>query len=249
MAGEFDYYENWAKPGGGNSFIFYSLVECIKRKKIDSSDTVAIMWTSIGREDRYLFRKGWVTPGSIYNQQVYDQNFVTKLADPFGYLIRDLAHLSATRRLLDSIGCTYHFFASVPMLLFDDNTDMMLDLDRSIIDVYKDDLALVKPSVYEVIFNKNWYSRKGPIDLTQVEHDYNSIKGLQWPTWEKFVLQEWDDTPKQIKKEITEEHNFLNKLLIRSDTHPTTDEHYEYLTKVFGKIEYKYVSSSKVTRF
>jgi hypothetical protein len=249
MAANYSYYQNWGRPGAGNSFIFYSLVECVKRNNITQDDTVAIMWTSIGREDRFIKDTGWLTPGSIYNQFLYDEKFVKNYADPTGYLIRDLAHLSATRKILQSIGCTYYFFSVVPFRIFDDNSGSKFTIEDSIIDLYKDDLDEIKPSVYEVIFNSDWYSRPGPIDIDLVKKEYKDLKGNNWPSWEKFVLQEFDDVPDIILTEINEHHNLSNKLLIRTDTHPTYDEYYEYLLKVFGTIERKYLKTVKVQRF
>jgi hypothetical protein len=48
---EFESYENWGKSGGGNQFIFNSLMECVVKNKISKDDTVIIMWTNISRED------------------------------------------------------------------------------------------------------------------------------------------------------------------------------------------------------
>jgi hypothetical protein len=249
LATKFNYYQNWGRPGAGNSFIFYSLVECIKRNNINKDDTVAIMWTSIGREDRFVKESGWLTPGSIYNQSLYNEEFVKNYADPTGYLIRDLAHLSAAKKILEAIGCIYYFFSVVPFDVFNDNSNSKFDIEYSIIELYKDDLAIVRPSVYEVIFNYDWYSRPGPIDIELVKQEYANLKGNHWPNWEKFVLQEFKGIPNTILNEINDNYNLSNKLLVRTDTHPTYDEYYEYLLKVFGNIEKKYVSGNKFKRF
>lgn len=249
LGANFGHYQNWGQPGAGNSFIFYSLIECIKRNSINKDDTVAIMWTSIGREDRYVRGKGWITPGSIYNQSIYDEKFVKQYADPTGYLIRDLAHLSAARKILQSIGCKYHFFSVVPFSIFDDNTNSVFDVESSIIALYKDDLLEVKPSVYEIIFNNDWYSRAGPVDVDIVKQEYKKVKGSDWPSWEKFVLRDFNGISSDILSEINNEYNLSNKLLVRTDTHPTTDEYYEYLQIVFGNIKQKYAKTAKVHRF
>jgi hypothetical protein len=249
LGAQFDYYENWGQPGAGNSFIFYSLIECCKRNKINKDDTVAIMWTSIGREDRFIQGKGWITPGSIYNQNVYPIDFVKQFADPTGYLLRDLVHLSAARKILQEIGCKYYFFSVVPLKIFDDNTHNYFDIETSIIELYKDDLFEVKPSVYEVVFNNNWYSRPGKVDIDLVKNEYINLRGNEWPSWEKFVLREFDGVSKTILKEIDEKYNLSNKLLIRSDTHPTANESHEYLLKVYGKLEKKFSKSREVIRF
>lgn len=249
IGANYDHYQNWGRPGAGNSFIFYSLVECIKRNKINQNDTVAIMWTSIGREDRYTRSSGWITPGSIYNQSLYDKKFVSQFADPTGYLIRDLAHVSAAKVILQSIGCKYHFFSVVPFRVFDDNTNSNFDIENSIISLYNDDLKEIKPSVYEIIFQNDWYSRPGPIDIDLVKQEYKNLQGQDWPSWEKFVLQEFNGVSTLTLKEINVDYNLTKKLLIRTDTHPTFDEHFEYVLKTFGNVAKKFTRSSKVKRF
>ena len=208
LGSHYDYYENWGRPGAGNSFIFYSLVECIKRNKINSGDCVAIMWTSIGREDRYTRKKGWITPGTIYNQNVYDKKFVEEYADPAGYLIRDMAHLSAATLLLQAIGCTFYFFSIVPFSMFDDNINNKFDIDYQVSLLYNTELSLVKPSVYEVVFDNDWYSRNGAIDIDVVKDEYYAIQGKDWPSWQQFVLQEFSAIPSQVLYEINDIHNY-----------------------------------------
>ena len=85
MALDFHQCQNWGHVGGGNHFIFYSLIEAIAREKIQTSDTVAIMWTSVGREDRWLDGR-WFLQGSIYNSD-YPKNYKDEFTDPTGFLI------------------------------------------------------------------------------------------------------------------------------------------------------------------
>ena len=99
---EFEYFENWGQSGGGNQFIFNSLMECVVKNKISKDDTVIIMWTNISREDRYVNHK-WITPGNIFNQSTYTQDFIKEFADIRGYLIRDLNTIFATQNILKSI--------------------------------------------------------------------------------------------------------------------------------------------------
>jgi len=236
VAQHFSHYENWGRPGAGNHFIFNSLIEAIKRNSINATDTVIIMWTSIGREDRYVQGRGWITPGSIYNQTLYDKQFVEQFADPTGYLLRDLAFVSAAETILNSIGCKHYFLATVPMCLPDDNTNSTFSIDQQIQNLYSKELALILPSVYQVIFNCDWYSRPGPVDIAAIQQEYQAVKGPDWPTWEKFVLQEWQNVPAHIQAEINELYQFTNKLTVRSDSHPTTAEHLEYLCAVLPEI-------------
>ena len=158
---EYDKFENWGKPGAGNSFIFNSLIESIKRNTIDKDDTVIIMWTSIGREDRWVSERGWVTPGSIYNQDEYDKKFVTKWADPQGYLIRDLAFISAAQMILSATGCKWEFISLAPLYYYDDSGTKKnkLIIDNKLQSLYNKELSVIKPSVFEVVFKNNWSSR------------------------------------------------------------------------------------------
>ena len=227
----FEYYKNWGKEGAGNSFIFYSLIECIKREQITSQDTVIIMWTSIGREDRYIRNRGWITPGSIYKQDVYDKNFVEQFADPTGYLIKDMANVAAAKHILESIGCKFYFLSTVPLSMPDDNVDHRFSIDNQIIDLYKQELGVIKPSIYSVVFNDDWYSCTGFVDEKELKREYNIVAGPDWPTWERFVQNDFQGVSNKITKEI-ESHDFSKRLTVRTDTHPLPSEHLIYLEQV-----------------
>lgn len=219
---EFDYFENWALRGSGNSLILYSLSECIKRNNITTDDTVIIMWTSIAREDRWVRKSKWITLGSIYNQSEYDDNFVKKFADPTGYLIRDLAIISSTKKILESIGCKWQFLSMVP-LNYGTNHDLT-PIDKSVLKLYSSDISAIKPSIYELVFNNDWYSR--PMESPKVEVEYNILRGTDWPSWQDFKSNTLTNISENIKNEIKEK--FFKKS-VRIDEHPTPQEHLIYL--------------------
>ena len=235
VARQYDHYENWAQPGAGNSFIFYSLIECHKRKKFTADDMVMIMWSSIGREDRYV-KQEWITPGSIYNQTEYSEDFVNKFADPLGYLIRDSAHIAAAKSLLDSIGCAYKFFSIVPFDVPDDNIFQIFSADKRVFDLYREEFAVIRPSVYQTVFGCDWYSRPGPKRHARLQQEYETKQGQDWPTWQQFTEQDFADTAPEIVAEINEKNNFANRYLVRYDTHPTPVEYLEYLQQVAPEI-------------
>jgi hypothetical protein len=233
---EYNHYENWGQAGAGNSFIFYSLMECNKRNTITQNDVVMIMWSSIGREDRYVDGK-WLTPGSIYNQTDYDENFVNKFTDPTGYLLRDAAHLAGAKSVLESIGCKYYFFSIVPFNVPDDNIFKIFSIDNKILNVYANEFKSVRPSVYEVIFDHNWYSRVGIKEENKLKEEYKIKRGNDWPTWDKFIIQDFTGISKDIEDEINIKNEFTNRYLYRYDTHPTPAEYLEYITRVAPDIE------------
>jgi hypothetical protein len=180
---EFSEHQNWGKQGGGNCFILWSLMEAIHRNKINSQDTVAIMWSSVGREDRWV-DGNWITPGSIYRENQYNPysaDFIKNLADPNGYLIRDMANIAAAKAVLDSLGCKHYMTSMMPFeitsdshqSLFDGLSNKILSLlpknflktvrdefpsdSDEIMKVYQNVLEHVRPSMYEVIFERDWF--------------------------------------------------------------------------------------------
>jgi hypothetical protein len=174
LAKQFDSYSNWGESGAGNFFIFNSLIEAIKREKINKDDTVCIMWSSIAREDRYVNNK-WLLSGSIYTQEIYDESFIKQFADPTGYLLRDLSYISASKQILSSLGCKWYFFSIVPLACYEDCIVSWFDIDKKIIDLYKDDIASIRPSVYETIFNYDWNSRIGYRNFNEKDHSKNTL--------------------------------------------------------------------------
>ena len=257
---EFEYFENWGQSGGGNQFIFNSLMECVVKNKISKDDTVIIMWTNISREDRYVNHK-WITPGNIFNQSTYTQDFIKEFADIRGYLIRDLNTIFATQNILKSIGCKFHFLSMVPLTnpdqyYNDDHKDKLLD----IVKYFESTLQQILPSVYEVVFDFNWTGRPFYVSsdaISPAEHNYKIIKDSTWPEWPKNVQEETTFIAKlsdTIKKECLE--NFQLDLYHYSasknkprykrkwiDYHPIPSEHLQYLEKVLPEIEI-----SKLTR-
>ena len=157
----FDQFRNYGHPGAGNSYIFSSLMESIKRDNITKDDTVIIMWTTVAREDRWTKDRRWICPGSIYNQDEYDDNFVKKFADPTGYVIRDIAHITACKKILESIGCEWKFLSMVPIQYYDDSVyaSETIEIDQAIKDLYSEELSSIESSIYEVVFDCKWWSR------------------------------------------------------------------------------------------
>jgi len=155
---EFNSYQNWARGGMGNQFIFNQLIEANLRNKFTPDDTVMIMWTSITREDRYLKQKdGWVGHGSVYNTQTIE--WVRENACERGYLLRDLAVIYAAKELLDHWGVKYEFLSMMPLV---NPTEIheykKIDREnRDIIELYRSTLGMIKPSVFEIVFkSQNW---------------------------------------------------------------------------------------------
>ena len=203
-------------------------------KKINKDDTVCIMWSSLAREDRYVNNK-WLLSGSIYTQEIYDESFIKQFADPTGYLLRDLSYISASKQILTSLGCKWYFFSIVPLACYEDCIVSWFDIDKKIIDLYKDDIASIRPSVYETIFNNDWHSRIGYRNFNDIKLNYNNCKGASWPTWDNFLIQYNNDSLGKLKNEILIDYKF-GQQMIRTDYHPTPIEHLEYLDKIVPEL-------------
>lgn len=157
---EFDHYENWARDAMGNQYIFNQLIECNTRKKFTANDTVIIMWTSVTREDRYVKNLGgWYGKGNIYWSDDYPQKWIKKFACDRGYLIRDLAIISAAKDLLRTWGVNYKFLAMMPIGT-SEYKDQLDDKNKDVYNLYADTLKEIRPSVFEVIFNSNNWNEK-----------------------------------------------------------------------------------------
>ena len=177
---QYEQFENWGMCGAGNSLIFYSLIECHQRNKITADDDVYIMWTNTSREDRYV-KDRWLAAGNIYwtagNQLPLE--YILNFTCERGYLIRDLATITAARHILDSIGCRYRFFSMVPLTETNESSGLAsnpndtLGTDLDVKELYADTLAAIAPSAYEVLFNRNWESRPGIIDPNTRRRDFH----------------------------------------------------------------------------
>jgi hypothetical protein len=169
LAKEIPDYYNFGVSGVGNQFIFNKLMQANVRYKFNTDDLVIIMWTNCAREDRYV-GSGWIHPGNIYSQSIYDENFVKKFSCPRGYLIRDLATINATDIILNSIGCDYDFLSMVPVDQINQyDTRYNNDSVSDVISLYKSSIDKIKPSVFKSIYKNNWYTG----DRIMIQYDKN----------------------------------------------------------------------------
>jgi len=168
---EYEHYENWGMCGAGNSLILYNLIECHQRNAITKNDDVYILWTNTSREDRYV-KDRWLTLGNIYwnDGNELPREYLKNFTCERGYLIRDLANITAAKHILNHIGCHYRFMSMVPLSRTNQDSELgenpndILGSDSDVIFLYQSTLDQVLPSVYEIVFNQNWNSRPGIFD-------------------------------------------------------------------------------------
>ena len=167
---QYQHYENWGICGSGNSLVLYSLMECHQRNQLTQDDSVYVMWTNTSREDRYV-RDRWLEGGNVYwlAGNPLGEDYVRKFACERGYLIRDMAVISAVKQLLTSWGCDWKFFSMVPLTKSNKDSDLgdnpydHASSDQDVRDQYQDVLDCILPSVYETVFQGDWNSRPNGI--------------------------------------------------------------------------------------
>lgn len=246
---QFDVFINHGRIGAGNQFILHKIVQMVTQGDITEKDTVVVMWTSVMRYDRFVKGKKskgeWLTHGNVYGGNHSDE-FIEKYVDPVGYFHRDCSFIQAAHLILESIGCKYTFLSMMPINNMMENyrckdlKEFLIqdDLDR-IYKRYDKVLSIIKPSVFEVVFNCKWNSRHDELNLSQTALNYEFIKGADWPTKEQWESGDILDINENIKTEIcltlganSIEEVLYHKLWLQKDGHPTSAMHIEYLNTV-----------------
>ena len=129
---------NYGRCGAGNQYIFVKLMEANIKYKFTKDDLILVCWTTMQREDRFV-NNGWITPGSIYSQNIYTNDFVNAWADPTFYVLRDCAIMEAVNLSLKTVGCEFYQFSMSPLSQLDSaNADLIFKETNNIIDFYKD---------------------------------------------------------------------------------------------------------------
>lgn len=156
---EFLEFHNYGMCGGGNLFIFNSLVEAIARHQINKDDTVMIMWTNVLRDDRYT-TEGWLGTGNLHTSRDYfSKEFIDKFITIRGCYVRDIPLIHSAYLLLKNLGCSFHFMSMVDI---DNNDQYSYNKSKNVDDIlslYAESLSIVKPSIHREIFKFNWNSR------------------------------------------------------------------------------------------
>jgi len=156
IANEIDESYNYGQSGGGNLFIANQVTEANIRYKFNSDDLVMVMWSGISREDRWINGQ-WLTPGNIYTQGYYDDNFVRKFSDAKGYLIRDLALITMCNSMLENLNIDYYMLNMAPFyeMQFNGN-DFEFNDYQSVLDFYQQTINKIKPDILTTEYNGRW---------------------------------------------------------------------------------------------
>jgi hypothetical protein len=196
------FYENWGKAGSGNHFIFNSFVEANARHKFNKDDLIIIMWTNKEREDRY-HNNGWLTAPNKNLASVYGKDWFLKYgADSKGFLVRDLALISAVHEILQHTGCDWENFMINPITHINDDLVKKDGLDVKNIHIKKkfdywirafDDLCEGKDI-------DPYFEHKEVIELyksvfSNINKTFEGRWDFEYKTSRKFILNDAHPTP------------------------------------------------------
>jgi hypothetical protein len=125
------------------------IVEANQRYTFNKHDLVIVQWSTYFREDRYI-KNFWTTPGNIFTQRIYDDNFVRQFACIRGYIIRDLALMTSTKIILDSLPCSSLMLSSIPINAEIQTIDPEIKID-DVLELYKPTIECLQSPMSEVL--------------------------------------------------------------------------------------------------
>ena len=161
LAPEFDYFENWGQVGGGNGFIFNSVMEADQRHNFGAGDTVIVCWSAFMRDDRYVDYR-WQTLGGLFSGSIYNTEYLKTHVDERGFVIRDLAYIKGVKSLLEGKPEITWKFLSLANLKAGTRCETHPGEPVDVMQLYSDVLNSILPSYQEVLFSKGWKTTKDP---------------------------------------------------------------------------------------
>lgn len=228
-----EYFENWAEPGGGNQFIFNSIIECDQHNQFNESDTVLILWTSMARYDCYQFGH-WCHVGNAFP----DTFGKVQYNCPDGQQMFTYAWASAVHQYLKSKNVK---FKSMRWLEW--------DRDSPVVNFYRD----IHDQIEEISLD---FNLKSYPDQTHYSNNdsmkraivlYKRLAGPDWPGLQEILSGQYKINDNFIAQEINEflkhlelENKRIEKRLIDLgdiDKHPLPLQHLEAAKKICPTVE------------
>lgn len=167
---------NYGRSGAGNQFITNMICQADAVHNFNEDDLIIICWTNVSREDRYK-NQNWITPGNIYSQNIYDENYVKEWADPVGYLVRDLASIRLARNLLENKKSSFHMMSMCNLLDIVDQGEITklhnFVIKNKLKELYKDDISAVGKDFYTLLWKNDLHKYKFPRDRRDISEFFN----------------------------------------------------------------------------
>ena len=217
----YPFYENWGKPGKGNSFVLSSIIECDKRHNFTPEDDIIIMWSSSDRFDFYQFET-WSS-----KHQAFPHN------DPFSCCPDGYELLSTVYKI------SAHSHLSLKNLNFK-SFSWVSPLDGKVSQFFSKELADIK---YVTLQCNNKKTKNTSYNAYQdfLIELYKTHAGPDWPTLTQILNSKYECTNLYILKELEEfkeritydsDWNFDEMVL---DAHPLPLQHLNFVKEYFPK--------------
>jgi hypothetical protein len=220
-------FYNWGKCGGGNVFIASMVMAINQKYKYTERDLVMIMWSTHSREDRYI-KSSWLTPGNIFSQNYYSDDFIKQFTCLKGYLVRDLAYMASTKYALKALPCDSLMLQSVRPDYDKIQNLKFFDKDElagisEVVELYKDIIDDFPPTLHS-------YMNDGHGGFVNGHHyvwpglDYKGDKFSDYHPNPKMYMNYLKHIGINISDKTTEYVNKINDELLKIETRPLIEE-------------------------
>jgi hypothetical protein len=218
----FSEFQNWGQEGAGNNFVLNSLNECHLRNKLETADTVIIMWSGLSRIDYYQLNN-W---GHLHNQYFDLTSKDRPYSCPRGYEMLSYAWMASAVHVLEQIGCAWKMFQWPQP-----ETD-------------SDVLALYQPFLNNIVYapfaaNPQPYTLNAKSRL-EVDDLFHRLKGEDWPSlesildgsFESMILTDFiKDECKEFLAAIKKDRRMSSSMFNEIDQHPSPNMHLKWVEK------------------
>ena len=213
-------FYNFGRSGSGNYFISNLVTQADSHFEFNKNDLVIVSWTNISREDRWVNRRGWLTPGNIYSQGEYDKKFVRSWANETHFALRDFSLIYLIDNLLKD-KTQYHFLSMCDISKRFNQWEEKRKISPTInnlLETYNSCLSKILPSFYDVLWQDNLDS-KWKNDWVNIHQNFSDGH----PT----ILEHFNFLEK------TFDHKFSNNTI--SQVNHTHEKWVEFIKKHFDK--------------
>jgi hypothetical protein len=176
------------------------------------------MWSSPDRVDVYK-NNVWHLTGSLFNNSLFDKDYIIKYHDTRGSQMKSLSFIEAASNILKYTNANYEFLSMIP-------------IHNNVDNLYNNTTSYIKKSFTSSIENTDSFYTvdDDKKHLDYVREHYHEIKGVDWPTWENFLNEDYTGIKDTIIKEIIDfdVRTTLNNKPT-NDPHFSSGKHLEYL--------------------
>lgn len=150
-------FYNFGRSGSGNFYISQAISQVDSIYNFSKDDLVIVCWTNISREDRWTTNQGWLTPGNIYSQDMYDKKFMKRWSNEIHFALRDFSYIKLIDEFLKH-RTQYHFLSMCDIKTMVNQWSNVKNNDvcfEKLVFLYKKNLDKILPSYYNVLWNND----------------------------------------------------------------------------------------------